>query len=233
MEIMLLIIVLLYFMWSIAVLVFDADIWLRSKLGIEKVKVEPKENPPIPADDFIVRHIYTVSPKKVPTETVQTKQEDEGEVIKESEVTFEEDSSPRKSARIPDNKLDEVFTDTRIEDVDVKYDESEEEPVVEQASGNSFEEIDKAVETASKPNATNEECSHAGKVFIEMEGNELFNMIAERSKQIKRRMNALMELHMSSVSTVKPTSEKATKAIKKKKLVVPEDFKDFNIRDFV
>ena len=233
MGIMLVIIVLLYFVWSIAVLVFDADIWLRNKLGIEKVKVEPKENPPIPADDFIVRHIYTVSPKKVPTETVQTKQEDEGEVIKESEVTFEEDSSPRKSARIPDYKLDEVFTDTRIEDVDVKYDESEEEPVVEQASGNSFEEIDKAVETASKPNATNEECSHAGKVFIEMEGNELFNMIAKRSQIIKRRMNALMELHMSNISTVKPISEKVTKAIEKKKLVVPEDFKDFNIRDFV
>ena len=233
MGIMLLIIVLLYFMWSIAVLVFDADIWLRSKLRIEKTNVAPKESPPIPADDFIVRHTYTVSPKKVPTETVQTKQEDEGEVIKESEVTFEEDSSPRKSARIPDDKLDEVFTDTRIEDVDVKYDESEEEPVVEQASGNSFEEIDKAVETASKPNATNEECAHAGKVFIEMEGNELFNMIAERSKQIKRRMNALMELHMSNISSVKPMSEKVTKAIEKKKLVVPEDFKDFNIRDFV
>ena len=164
---------------------------------------------------------------------MQIKQEDEGETIRENEVTFEEDQSSMKSARIPDNKLDEVFTDTRIEDVDVKYDESEEEPVVEQASGNSFEEIDKAVETASKPNATNEECSHAGKVFTEMEGNELFNMIAERSKQIKRRMNALMELHMASVSTIKPTSEKATKAIKKKKLVVPEDFKDFNIRDFV
>ena len=230
---MLLTIVLLYFVWSIAVLVFDADIWLRNKLRIEKPKVEPKESPPIPADDFIVRHIYTVSPKKVPNEPVQIKQEDEGETIRENEVTFEEDQSSMKSARIPDNKLDEVFTDTRIEDVDVKYDESEEEPVVEQASGNSFEEIDKAVETACKPNATNEECSHAGKVFIEMEGNELFNMIAERSKQIKRRMNALMELHMSSVSTVKPTSEKATKAIKKKKLVVPEDFKDFNIRDFV
>ena len=233
MEIMLLTIVLLYFVWRIAVLVFDADIWLRNKLRIEKPKVEPKESPPIPADDFIVRHIYTVSPKKVPNEPVQIKQEDEGETIRENEVTFEEDQSSMKSARIPDNKLDEVFTDTRIEDVDVKYDESEEEPVVEQASGNSFEEIDKAVETASKPNATNEECSHAGKVFIEMEGNELFNMIAERSKQIKRRMNALMELHMSSVSTVKPTSEKETKAIKKKKLVVPEDFKDFNIRDFV
>lgn len=44
MGIMLVIIVLLYFVWSIAVLVFDADIWLRNKLGIEKVKVEPKEN---------------------------------------------------------------------------------------------------------------------------------------------------------------------------------------------
>ena len=233
MEIMLLTIVLLYFVWSIAVLVFDADIWLRNKLRIEKPKVEPKESPPIPADDFIVRHIYTVSPKKVPSEPVQIKQEDEGETIRENEVTFEEDQSLMKSARIPDNKLDEVFTDTRIEDVDVKYDESEEEPVVEQASGNSFEEIDKAVETACKPNATNEECSHAGKVFSEMEGNELFNMIAERSQIIKRRMNALMELHMSNISTVKPISEKVTKAIEKKKLVVPEDFKDFNIRDFV
>ena len=226
-------IVLLYFVWSIAVLVFDADIWLRNKLRIEKPKVEPKESPPIPADDFIVRHTYTVSPKKVPSEPVQIKQEDDGETIRENEVTFEEDQSSVKSTRIPDNKLDEVFTDTRIEDVDVKYDESEEEPVVEQASGNRSEEIDKAVETASKPNATNEECAHAGKVFIEMEGNELFNMIAERSKQIKRRMNALMELHMSNISTVKPISEKVTKAIEKKKLVVPEDFKDFNIRDFV
>lgn len=233
MGIMLLTIVLLYFVWSIAVLVFDADIWLRNKLRIEKPKVEPKESPPIPADDFIVRHTYTVSPKKVPSEPVQIKQEDDGETIRENEVTFEEDQSSVKSARIPDNKLDEVFTDTRIEDVDVKYNESEEEPVVEQASGNSFEEIDKAVETASKPNATNEECSHAGKVFSDMEGNELFNMIAERSQIIKRRMNALMELHMSNISTVKPISEKVTKAIEKKKLVVPEDFKDFNIRDFV
>ncbi len=62
----------------------------------------------------------------------------------------------------------------------MEFDDSEEEPTVEQASGNSFEEIDKAVETATKPNVTNEECVHAGKVFSEMEGNELFNMIAER-----------------------------------------------------
>ena len=230
---MLVIIVLLYFVWSIAVLVFDADIWLRNKLGIEKTNVAPKESPPIPADDFIVRHTYTVSPKKVPSEPVQIKQEDEGETIRENEVTFEEDQSSMKSARIPDNKFRWAPLARHWLAVLHARDESEEEAVVEQASGNSFEEIDKAVKTASKQNATNKECAHAGKVFSEMEGNELFNMIAERSQIIKRRMNALMELHMSNISTVKPMSEKATKVIEKKKLVVPENFKDFNIRDFV
>lgn len=187
--------------------------------------------PPPRGDDFIVKHTYTVSPKTDSMEQVKPKED--GETVKESEVTFEDDKLPKKSARIPDDKLDEAFTDTRIEDVGVEFDDSEEEPIVEQASGNSFEEIDKAVETATKPNVTNEECVHAGKVFSEMEGNELFNMIAERSKIIKRRIDALMELHMSNISSDKPMSGKATKVIKKKKLVVPEDFKDFNIRDFV
>ena len=114
----------------------------------------------------------------------------------------------RGSPLIPDDKLDEVFTNTRIEDVGVKYDESEEEAVVEQASGNSFEEIDKAVETASKQNATNKECAHAGKVFSEMEGNELFNMIAERS-QIIRTQNERVDgiAQCSNISSVKPMSE--------------------------
>ena len=231
MEAVLLTIALLYMIWSVAVLVFDADIWLKNKLKADKPKYEAKESPPPRGDDFIVKHTYTVSPKTDSMEQVKPKEE--GETVKESEVTFEDDKLPKKSARIPDDKLDEAFTDTRIEDVDVEFDDSEEEPTVEQASGNSFEEIDKAVETATKPNVTNEECVHAGKVFSEMEGNELFNMIAERSKIIKRRIDALMELHMSNISSDKPMSGKATKVIKKKKLVVPEDFKDFNIRDFV
>ena len=240
MEAVLLTIALLYIVWSTAILVFDADIWLKNKLKAEKPKDEAKESPPPRADDFIVKHTYTVSPKTDSNEHEQaTPKEngeaikDEGEAVKESEVTFDEGNAPKKSARIPDDKLDEAFTDTRIEDVDVKYNEAEEEPDAEQASGNSFEEIDKAVETASKPNPTNEECTHAGKVFSEMEGNELYEKIAERSKLIKRRMDALMELHMSSISTMTPPSDKVQKAVEKKKFVVPEDFKDFNIRDFV
>ena len=238
MEAVLLTIALLYIVWSTAILVFDADIWLKNKLKTEKPKDEAKESPPPQADDFIVKHTYTVTPKTEAKEQAQVKPKengeaikDEGEAVKESEVTFDEGNAPKKSARIPDDKLDEAFTDTRIEDVE--YNEAEEEPDAEQASGNSFEEIDKAVETASKPNATNEECAHAGKVFSEMEGNELYEKIAERSKLIKRRMDALMELHMSSFSTMSPQSDKVQKAVEKKKFVVPEDFKDFNIRVFV
>lgn len=233
METVLLTIALLYIVWSTAILVFDADIWLKDKLKGGGKSEEAKDSPTSSTDDFIVRHTYTVSPKTGAKEQGIVETREDGEAVRESEVTFEEDSVPKKSSRIPDDQLDEVFTDTRIEDVGMKYDESEEEPVVEQASGHSFEDIDKAVETASKPDATNEECGHAGKVFSEMKGNELFGMIAARSKTIKRRMDALMELYMSDLSSVKPVSGKTAKTVKKNKLVVPEDISDFNIRDFV
>lgn len=236
METVLLTIALIYLVWSTAILVFDADIWLKDKLKGYKSKEEEEETPPPPVVDLIVRHTY--GPKvRALTETPpngqgQTTNKEEGEALKESEVTFEENVLPKKSIRIPDNKLDEAFTDTRIEDVGVEYDDSEEVPDMEQASGNSFEEIGKAVDTVHKSDATNDECAHAGKVFSEMEGNELFRMIAERSKHIKRRIDALMELHMSSIPFDKPMSEKVA-SVKKKKFVVPDDIKNFNIRDYV
>lgn len=237
METVLLTIALLYIIWSTAILVFDADIWLKDKLKGCKPKEEVEEAPPPPAVDLIVRHTYGLK-VRTPTETPpngqgHTTNKEEGETVKVNEVTFEENILPKKSARIPDDKLDEAFTDTRIEDVGVEYGDSEEEPDVEQASGNSFEEIGKAVDTVHKSDATNEECAHAGKVFSEMEGNELFKMIAERSKHIKRRMDALMELHMSSFSLDKPMTEKVTKTMKKKRFVVPDDIRNFNIRDYV
>ncbi len=39
----------------------------------------------------------------------QVKPKEDGETVKESEVTFEDDKLPKKSARIPDDKLDEAF----------------------------------------------------------------------------------------------------------------------------
>lgn len=68
---MLLTIALYYFVWSIAVFEFDADIWLRNKLRIEKTSWT-KESHFIPADDF-AHQTYTVSSKKAQKELVQTK----------------------------------------------------------------------------------------------------------------------------------------------------------------
>ena len=45
-----------------------------------------------------------------------------------------------------------------------------------------------------------------------------------------RRWPTLLIFVSTAITTQK---KKATKVIKKKKLVVPENFKDFNIRDFV
>ena len=89
------------------------------------------------------------------------------------------------------------------------------------------------MERTEENNATKDRFAHVGKIFSEMDSEKLQAEIAERSKIIKRKIDALMELHMSNISSDKPMSGKSTKVIKKKKLVVPEDFKDFNIRDFV
>ena len=82
MEAVLLTIALLYMIWSVAVLVFDADIWLKNKLKADKPKYEAKESPPPRGDDFIVNHTYTVSPKTDSMEQVKPKED--GETVKDS-----------------------------------------------------------------------------------------------------------------------------------------------------
>lgn len=73
METVLLTIALLYLVWSTAILVFDADIWLKDKLKGYKSKEEEEETPPPPVVDLIVRHTY--GPKvRAPTETPPNEQ---------------------------------------------------------------------------------------------------------------------------------------------------------------
>ena len=79
MEAVLLTIALLYIVWSTAILMFDADIWLKNKLKAEKPKDEAKESPPPHADDFIVKHTYTVTPKTEAKEQEQVTPKENGE----------------------------------------------------------------------------------------------------------------------------------------------------------
>lgn len=66
---------------------------VENKLKADKPKYDAKESPPPRGDDFIVKHTYTVSPKTDSMEQVKPKED--GETVKESEVTFEDDKLPK------------------------------------------------------------------------------------------------------------------------------------------
>ncbi len=90
---------------TIALLYFDMEcggIGVRCRYLVEEqVEKQTSQNMSIrkvrlyAADDFIVRHTYTVSPKTDSMEQVKPNRDD-GETIKESEVTFEDDKSSEK-----------------------------------------------------------------------------------------------------------------------------------------
>ena len=55
------------------------------------------------------------------------------------------------------------------------------------------------MERTEKNNATKDRFAHVCKTFSEMDSEKLQAEIAERSKIIKRKIDALMELHMSGI----------------------------------
>lgn len=55
------------------------------------------------------------------------------------------------------------------------------------------------MEITEENNATKDRFAHVGKIFSEMDSEKLQTEIAERSKIIKRKIDALMELHMSGI----------------------------------
>lgn len=55
------------------------------------------------------------------------------------------------------------------------------------------------MERTEENNATKDRLAHVGKIFSEMNSEKLQAEIAERSKIIKRKIDALMELHMSGI----------------------------------
>lgn len=157
------------------------------------------------------------------------------EEVDEKDVTFadeaQEDGTDAHRCRIPDEELDEVFTDRRVSDI-AGYD-GDEEPDAEPdtAEGFTFEDIDLAVRTAKKADATGDERRHAGMVFCEMKGNELFALIERSSEATRRRLDELMDYYLDSVTVVQAVPVRAT--VRKEVPAVPDNFEDFNIRDYV
>jgi len=146
---------------------------------------------------------------------------EKGIELLEEEATF--DDGNRKAAtnpvQVPEDKLEEIFTSMTPEELEYGEDEPEDDASdAPRASGSSFDEIDDAVKTAKNPEATRKEREKAAKVFLEMEGTELYDKIMEGSSEVAVRIKGLIEIRMK-----KP----------KKEFTVPDNIEDFDIRNYV
>ena len=184
---------------------------------------EDKDMPHADTSDIIGKSRFKMASTRttaaIPTQEAATSEK--GIELTEEEATFDDGNTETVSrpAQVPEDKLDETFTSLTPSELEFGEDEPEEEtPDAPRASGSSFDEIDDAVRTAKKPEATATERERAAKVFTDMEGTELYEKLMTGSSEMSIRIKGLIEIRLK-----KP----------KKDFVVPDNIEDFDIRDYV
>ena len=199
-----------------------ADVW---KSLHETVEERPTKSPsPVSDNEIIGKSKFKMQPSKTTAATPVPKEStsEKGVEMSENDITFEGEKKGREretdSARIPDEKLDEAFTNLSPDELGYSDDEPEEESDRPRASGFSFEEIGEAVHIATKKNPSGKEQQKAREVFAELEDTELYEKLMAGSTEVCIRIKGLMEIHLK-----KP----------KKDFVIPDKLEDFNIRDYV
>ena len=199
-----------------------ADVW---KSLHETVEERPTESPSSVSDNEIIgKSKFKMQPSKTTAATPVPKDStpEKGVEMSEDDITFEGEKKGREretdSARIPDEKLDEAFTNLSPDDLGYSDDEPEEESDRPRASGFSFDEIGEAVHIATKKNPSGKEQQKAREVFAELEDTELYEKLMAGSTEVSIRIKGLMEIRLK-----KP----------KKDFVIPDKLEDFNIRDYV
>lgn len=198
-------------------------IYFYNKLLLEVANGKEKEKkPPIDPMALVGKSLFKVSQLRQKEETEQ--KQTESEPVSENDVTFED--SPKSTAQIPDEQLDDVFTNVRIENVDVKYSDDEDDVDAPQAKGTSFEDIDTAVKTVKASEATDKEKRHAGQVFHEMDGNQFYEKFMENSEECKKNIHDYVTFYLQTHKIVEISKPK-------KEFKVPDSIEDFNILDFV
>ena len=156
---------------------------------------------------------------------------EKGIELSEEEATFDDGNMETVShpAQVPEEKLDETFTNIPPSELEYGEDEPEdEEPDKKQASGNSFEDIDRAVRTIKKDSPSDEEMRHAGKVMTELDGTELYTRITERltDEAMSERLAKAMAVFVDTVNmTVTQQKEKV--------FVIPDNIEEFDFRNYV
>ena len=199
-----------------------ADVW---KSLHETSEERPTKSPsPVSDNEIIGKSKFKMQPSKTTAATPVPKDStpEKGVEMSEDDITFEGEKKGREretdSARIPDEKLDEAFTNLSPDELGYSDDEPEEESDRPRASGFSFDEIGEAVHIATKKNPSGKEQQKAREVFAELEDTELYEKLMAGSTEVSIRIKGLMEIHLK-----KP----------KKDFVIPDKLEDFNIRDYV
>ena len=158
------------------------------------------------------------------TTAPQAATQEKTEAVDIEDTTFADETDEKPSLQIPADRLDETFTDIRINDVADGNEDAEDaedgEPDTPAARGTSFEDIDRAVKSVRKPEADEAEKLHAGKTFKDIAETELFQKLTESFAGISDRVNEVIDLYTARAAEAKP-------------LVLPARIEDFDIRDFV
>ena len=134
--------------------------------------------------------------------------------------------------RLPDGKVEDAFSDIRLSDVPVEYENGEDEETGEYASGATIEEMNEAVRTADNPQATESEKLKAGEVFHEMEGNELYLVLTAGKPQIKNKIRGLIDNYKNK-PTISSGGNNEVLSVSPQPIPVVEGLESFDIRDFV
>ena len=155
------------------------------------------------------------------TSAPQAATQEETEAVDIEDTTFADETDEKPSLQVPADRLDETFTDIRINDVaGGNEDVEDEEPDTPAARGTSFEDIDRAVKSVREPEADEAEKLHAGKTFKDIAETELFQKLTDSFAGISDRVNEVIDLYTARAAEAKP-------------LVLPARIEDFDIRDFV
>lgn len=232
---------LLYNMWLVFYLLHER----KQDKQKDKTDVPSKPTEPESATNIVGRSLFKMSKGRttgdtaVPQATVPV----EGESVEKDDVTFADEmpssDSVRQgniggqpSMRLPDDKLDDAFSDMRLSDVPVEYADGDSEDTGEYASGATIEDMDEAIRTADNPEATDSEKQKAGEVFHEMEGNELYEILMTGNPGISTKIRGLIDLYKSK-PTISSGGNKEVESVSPQNIPVMESLKDFDIRDFV
>lgn len=166
------------------------------------------------------------------------------EVVDEKDVTFADETVPvngqeqeaKTSRQVQNDKLDETFTDYRVSDLSEYDDDEGFDGTPHQADGHTFEDIDRAVLAVKKPKAADSELDHAGKVFIDMEGNELFDKLTNSEgmyDKVRAVMNRCLDKKAKAGTGKNGSHPVSVDNISNDMPKVPDDIADFDIRDYV